>query len=69
MLGNVATASQAAPRAESVVLYRPGASRQARAVARKLGILQIEPVDSASAALAGTATVVVVVGADRATTG
>jgi hypothetical protein len=52
-----------------VVLYRPGASRQARAVARKLGISQIEPVDSASAALAGTATVVVVVGADRATTG
>ena len=66
-LGNVATGAQDAPRAESVVLYKPGASRQARAVSRKLGISQIEPVDSASSALAGTATVVVVVGADRAT--
>jgi hypothetical protein len=65
-LGNVATASQAAPRAESVVLYRPGSSREARAVARKLGISQIEPIDSTSETLAGTATVVVVVGADRA---
>jgi hypothetical protein len=66
-LGNVATGAQDAPRAESVVLYKPGASRQARAVSRKLGISQIEPVDPASATLAGTATVVVVVGADRAT--
>jgi hypothetical protein len=65
-LGNVATASLQA-RAESVVLYSPGASRQARYVARKLGISQIEPVDSQSATLAGAATVVVVVGADRAT--
>jgi LytR cell envelope-related transcriptional attenuator len=64
-LGNVATASQQA-RAESVVLYRPGSSRQARAVARKLGISQIEPVDAQSAALAGAATVIVVVGADKA---
>jgi hypothetical protein len=63
-LGNVATASQQA-RAESVVLYRPGSSRQARAVARRLGISQIEPVDAQSASLAGAATVVVVVGADK----
>jgi len=66
-LGNVATGVQDAPRAESVVLYKPGASREARAVARRLDVTQIEPVDSASSALAGTATVVVVVGADRAT--
>jgi hypothetical protein len=65
-LGNVATASQQAPRAESVVLYRAGASRQARTVARKLSISQIEPADSQSEALAGTATVIVVVGADLA---
>jgi hypothetical protein len=65
VLGNVATASQQ-QRAESVVLYRPGSSRQARAVARELEISQIEPVDSASAALAGSATVVVVAGADKA---
>jgi hypothetical protein len=65
-LANVATASQSAPRAESVVLYKPGSNREARAVARKLGISQIEPIDSVSETLAGPATVVVVVGADRA---
>jgi hypothetical protein len=64
-LGNVATASQQ-QRAESVVLYSPGSSRQARAVARKLGISQIEPVDAQSASLAGAATVIVIVGADKA---
>lgn len=64
-LGNVATASQQ-QRAESVVLYSPGSSRQARAVARKLGISQIEPVDAQSASLAGAANVIVVVGADKA---
>ena len=63
-LGNVATASQQ-QRAESVVLYRPRNSRQARAVARRLGISQIEPADAQSATLAGAATVIVVVGADR----
>jgi hypothetical protein len=65
VLGNVATASQQ-QRAESVVLYKPGSSRQARAVARELDISQIEPVDSASEALAGAATVIVVAGADKA---
>ena len=63
-LGNVATASQQ-QRAESVVLYRPGQSRQARAVGRKVGISQIEPVDAQSATLAGTATVIVVLGGDK----
>jgi LytR cell envelope-related transcriptional attenuator len=63
-LGNVATASQQ-QRAESVVLYRPGNSRQARAVARRLGMSQIEPADAQSGTLAGAATVIVVVGADR----
>jgi hypothetical protein len=63
-LGNVATASQN-QRAESAVLYQPGSSRQARAVARRLGISQIEPIDAQSSGLAGAATVVVVVGADK----
>jgi LytR cell envelope-related transcriptional attenuator len=69
-LGNVATASQSTPRTESVVLYRPGQSRQARAVARKLDISQIEPLSSTdpSAALAGAANVVVIVGADKSAT-
>jgi LytR cell envelope-related transcriptional attenuator len=52
-------------KAESVVLYADGASRAARAVANRLGISQIEPIDSRSQALAGDATVVVVVGADQ----
>ena len=63
-LGNVATASQQ-QRAESVVLYRPGSSRQARAVARRMGISQIEPADAQSGSLAGAATVIVVVGVDK----
>jgi len=52
-------------RAESAVLYADGAAREARAVARKLGISQIEPIDAASQELAGPATVVVVAGADQ----
>jgi hypothetical protein len=63
-LGNVTNASQQ-QRAESVVMYTAGQSKAARAVGRKLGISQIEPVDAQTAALAGSATVVVVVGVDK----
>jgi hypothetical protein len=63
-LGNVTNATEN-QRAESVAMFKPGANREARAVARKLGISQIEPVDPRSAALSGNATVVVVVGADQ----
>ena len=52
-------------RAESVVMFKPGASAAARAVARKLGISQIEPIDAQSQGLSGDAKVVVVVGADK----
>jgi len=62
--GNVANAIDQ-QRAESVVLHAEGADREARTVARKLGISQIEPVDPDSQALAGAASVVVIVGADR----
>jgi hypothetical protein len=62
--GNVANAIDQ-QRAESVVLFAEGAEREARLVARKLQISQIEPVDPDSQALAGNASVVVVVGADR----
>lgn len=62
--GNVANAIDQ-QRAESVVLFREGAEREARLVARRLQISQIEPVDPESQALAGNASVVVVVGADR----
>jgi hypothetical protein len=62
--GNVANATEQ-QRAESVVFYARGASREARAVARRLRISQIEQVDADTQALAGDATVIVVVGADR----
>jgi hypothetical protein len=52
-------------RAESVVLYAPGAEDEATAVARQLDITQREPIDPDSQSLAGDATVVVVAGADQ----
>jgi LytR cell envelope-related transcriptional attenuator len=52
-------------RAESVVLYAPGAEDEATAVARQLDITQREPIDPDSQGLAGDATVVVVAGADQ----
>ena len=58
-------AAQAAQRAESLAMFKPGANRKARAVARKLGISQIEPIDPQTSTLSGAAEVVVVVGADQ----
>jgi len=52
--------------AESVVQYAPGHQAEARAVSRRLGIAQREPVSPSSQALAGDATVVVIAGADKA---
>jgi LytR cell envelope-related transcriptional attenuator len=52
-------------RAESVVLYAPGAEDEAADVGRRLDISQREPIDAESQALAGDATVVVVAGADQ----
>lgn len=62
--GNVANATEQGARAESVVLYTEGAAPEARLIARELGISQREPADSTSRALAGDATVIVIVGAD-----
>jgi hypothetical protein len=62
--GNVANAIDQ-QRTDSVVLYAEGADREARLVGRKLGIEQIEPVDPDSQALAGNASVVVIVGEDQ----
>ncbi len=50
--------------AESVVLYAPGAEREAAEVGRRLDISQREAIDPDSQALAGDASVVVVTGAD-----
>jgi hypothetical protein len=63
--GNVANATEQAS-AESAVLYADGARGAARQVGQELGIAQIEPVDQQSESLAGTADVVVIVGADQA---
>ena len=52
--------------AESVVQYAPGHEPEARAVSRRLGITQREPVNPSSQALAGDATVIVIAGADKA---
>jgi LytR cell envelope-related transcriptional attenuator len=66
-VGTVAnTADQEQQRAESVVLFAPGHKSEARAVGRRLSINQRQPIDAASQALAGDATVVVIAGADRA---
>ena len=52
--------------AESVVLYAPGHQAEAKAVSRRVGISQREPVTADSRALAGDATVIVIAGADKA---
>jgi LytR cell envelope-related transcriptional attenuator len=51
---------------ESVVQYTPGHERDAAVVSRRLGIAQREAVNPSSQELAGDATVVVLVGADKA---
>jgi hypothetical protein len=52
--------------AESVVQYAPGHAREAAAVSRKVGISQREAVNPSSQQVAGDATVIVIVGADKA---
>jgi hypothetical protein len=63
-LGNVTNSSDQ-QRAESVVLFAPGAQREAAFVGRKLGITQREPIDPQSQGLAGDARVVIITGADK----
>ena len=63
-LGNV-TNSLDQERAESVVFYAPGAEVEAEDVGRRLKIAQREEIDPDTQALAGDASVVVVVGADK----
>ena len=66
-VGTVAnTADQEQQRAESVVLFAPGHKNEARAVSRRLSIIQRQPIDPGSQELAGDATVVVIAGADLA---
>jgi hypothetical protein len=62
-LGNV-TNNTDQQRAESVVLFAPGAEAEAKDVSKRLRINQREPIDPDSQTRAGDATVVVVAGAD-----
>jgi hypothetical protein len=62
-LGNV-TNNTDQQRAESVVLFAPGAEEEAKAVGRRLKINQREPVDADSQTRAGDASVVVIAGSD-----
>ena len=65
VLGNVTNAAEQ-QRADSIVMYAPGHTRDARLVARRLRLNRtVEPVDPDSQGLAGDATVVVVVGQDQ----
>jgi LytR cell envelope-related transcriptional attenuator len=63
--GNTNNALTQGQQAESVVEYSRGDKDQARLVANKLGISQIEPIDPQTQGLAGDATVTVIVGADK----
>ena len=62
--GNVANAIDQ-QRPASVVMYAEGADREAKLVARRLGINAVEPIDPDSQALGGNASVVVIVGSDQ----
>jgi hypothetical protein len=50
----------------SVVQYTAGHKAEAETLARSLSITQVQPLESAVASLAGSAKVVVIVGADKA---
>jgi hypothetical protein len=63
-LGTVSNATEH-QRANSVAMYAAGHQRDARAVARRLHIRAVEPVDANSQAIAGDASVVVIVGSDQ----
>jgi hypothetical protein len=65
-IGNKVTGTGSLAAAESVVQYKPGAEDEARYVAAKLDISQKQPADPDALAQAGTATVIVVLGADQA---
>jgi hypothetical protein len=65
-LGTVSNASQTGgQRANSVAMYARGHERDARAVARKLRIGTVQPIDAESQSIAGDASVVVIVGSDK----
>jgi LytR cell envelope-related transcriptional attenuator len=67
--GNKGNADTQGQQAQSVVEYTPTNGRAARLVANKLGIIDIEPMDKATRDKSGVATVAVILGADKASSG
>jgi hypothetical protein len=65
-IGTITNFSPNQQLAESVVQYAPGHEAEARAVGRKIGVSQREPISQSSQALAGDAAVIVIAGADKA---
>jgi hypothetical protein len=54
------------PFEDTVVMFTPGNEREAQAVANKLGVTRIQPMDADTSAAAGEAGVAVIAGEDRA---
>jgi LytR cell envelope-related transcriptional attenuator len=65
-IGNKVTGTGSLAAAESVVEYKPGHEDEAKYVAAKLHISQRQPADPDAIAQAGTAGVILVLGADQA---
>ena len=54
---------------QSIVEYAPGHQADAQSVAHAVSVTQVQPLEPAAAALAGSSNVVVIVGADKAAPG
>lgn len=63
-LGAVSTSSE--PFAQTVVMFEEGHQREARRLARDLGVDPVQPIDRAAQRVSGGADVVVIAGEDRA---
>ena len=65
-IGNKVTGTGSLAAAESVVEYKPGAEAEAKFVATKLHIHQLQQADPDAIAQAGPAPVILLLGADQA---
>lgn len=64
VVGNVTNSET--PFDDTVVMFTPGNEREAQAVATKLGVTRVQPMDAETRALVGEAGVAVIAGEDRA---
>jgi hypothetical protein len=65
-IGTITNFSPNQQLAESVVQFASGHEAEAKAVGRRIGVNQREPISQSSLALAGDAAVIVIAGADKA---